>query len=271
MKERLEVKDKTNHTEGLKIAPFRQHIRKTSPHKHNNYFEIIYLTHGSGTHTIDAQSFEIAPPIVFTIRKEQVHYWEIQSRPEGFVIIIKKEFISHCLDQDIKRLIAELSAQNCLFPNDNSAMQLFQILHTEFEKYNTNSLVIEGLLKALLAKLLESQKPIQSKGAGHSTFLHFMDLLAHENQLINKVQHYADLLHTTPQNLNAICRKETGQSASTVLAEHIINEASRLLIYTDFTVSEIAHQLDFKDNSHFSKYFKKHTELTPSNFRKEMG
>jgi len=52
MKTELEIKDKTTDTEGIKIAPFRQHVRKTLPHKHNNYFEIIYLTKGSGSHTV---------------------------------------------------------------------------------------------------------------------------------------------------------------------------------------------------------------------------
>lgn len=67
MKTELEIKDKTKQTEGLKIAPFRQHIRKTSPHKHNNYFEIIYLAKGNGMHTIDSKEYEIKTPVIFTI------------------------------------------------------------------------------------------------------------------------------------------------------------------------------------------------------------
>lgn len=67
MKAELEIKDKTRQTEGLKIAPFRQRIRKISPHKHNSYFEIIYLTKGKGSHTIDTKEFEIKPPVIFTI------------------------------------------------------------------------------------------------------------------------------------------------------------------------------------------------------------
>ena len=68
MKAELEIKDKTRQTEGIKIAPFRKHIRKTSPHKHNSYFEIIYLTKGKGSHTIGTKEYEIKPPVVFTIR-----------------------------------------------------------------------------------------------------------------------------------------------------------------------------------------------------------
>jgi len=93
-------------------------------------------------------------------------------------------------------------------------------------------------------------------------------LLSNENELTNKVSHYAKLLNTTPQNLNAICRKESGQSSAEVISNYIINEAKRLLLYTDLTVSEIAGKLDFKDNSHFTKYFKRNVGDTPIAFRK---
>lgn len=270
MKMEFEIKDKTRPTEGLKISLFRKGIRKTSPHKHNNYFEIIYLTKGKGSHTIDTKEYEIKPPIVFAIRKEQVHFWNIKTEPEGFVLIIKKSFIDSCLDKDIKRLISELSAQTCLFPKYNTVVDIFNILLREYqEKKKPNQPIIDGLLKALLAKLLESSAPNIPKNGNSTTFQKFIDLLSKENELTNKVNHYAKLLNTTPQNLNAICRKEAEKSSSEILSEHLINESKRLLLYTDITVSEIAYRLDFKDNSHFSKYFKRHVNQTPMGFRSD--
>jgi AraC-like DNA-binding protein len=270
MKVELEIKDKTRPTDGIKIAPFRQHIRKTSPHKHNNYFEIIYLTKGKGTHTIDTKEYEIKTPVIFTIRKEQVHFWDIKSEPEGFVIIIKKSFIDDCLDKEIKLLISELSSQNCLFSKDDSLIDILNLLLKEqSEKSTRKRQIIDGLLKTLLAKTLESPTPNFIKKSNSTVFQKYIDLLHQENKLTNKVKHYASLLNTTPQNLNTICRKETAQSASEILSEHIINEVKRLLVYTDFTVSEIAEKLDFKDNSHFSKYFKRLVGNTPIRFRNE--
>ena len=270
MKTELEIKDKTRKTEGIKIASFRQHIRKTSPHKHNNYFEIIYLTKGQGSHTIDTKEYEIKPPVIFTIRKEQVHFWDIKTKPEGFVLIIKKSFIENCLDKDIKRLISELSARTCLFPKDYAAIEIFKLLLNEHQEQKiSKKLIIDGLLKALLAKLLQSVTSNFIQNGNNTIFQKYIDLLNQENKLTNKVNYFARLLNTTPQNLNAICRKETEQSATEILSEHIINEAKRLLLYTDFTVSEISSKLDFKDNSHFSKYFKRLVGNTPNGFRRE--
>ena len=76
---KLHIKDKSETGKFCKVAPFRKEIRKTEPHKHNNYFEIIYLSKGSGFHYIDNNEFQIQSPTIFFIKKEQVHYWNILS------------------------------------------------------------------------------------------------------------------------------------------------------------------------------------------------
>lgn len=81
------------------------------------------------------------------------------------------------------------------------------------------------------------------------------------------MHYYAELLNTSPQNLNEACQKAVQKPASEVLADFIIIEAKRMLLYTDQTVSEIAFALDFTDASHFVKYFKKLVGLTPQAFR----
>ena len=46
MSSNIDIKDKSENDKLFKVAEFRQHIRKTEPHKHINYFEIIYLSEG---------------------------------------------------------------------------------------------------------------------------------------------------------------------------------------------------------------------------------
>jgi AraC family transcriptional activator of pobA len=59
MPNELPVKDKSEGAIYLKIAPFRTRVRKTIPHRHNNYFEVVYLSAGSGFHLIDHQRYEV--------------------------------------------------------------------------------------------------------------------------------------------------------------------------------------------------------------------
>lgn len=264
------IKEKIEFDKIIKISEFRTNIRKTSPHKHNSYFEIIYLASGSGFHSIDSQIYEVKPPIAFFIRKEQIHHWELDSEPTGYVIIIKKEYIEQCVDIEIKNLLYRLSSASVLYLNETGTITaLFKLIIQEILLITASSnIVLDGLIKALLGKLILEGTPFPILlGSGAGLYYSFKELLSQEVNLKNSVAYYAEQLNTSPQNLNASCRKEVSMTASNVLSEFIISEAKRLLMYTDCTVSEIAFRLNFNDSSHFIKYFKRSTNLTPQSFR----
>jgi AraC family transcriptional regulator, transcriptional activator of pobA len=59
----------------------------------------------------------------------------------------------------------------------------------------------------------------------------------------------------------------TGRTSSDLINDRMILEIKRMLVHSELTVSEIAYQLHFADQSYFSKYFKKLTQLSPLEFR----
>ena len=264
------VKDKTEPHQYIKIAEFRKNVRKTIPHKHNSYFEFVFLVRGSGSHTIDGRAYAVNPSVLFVIRREQVHHWELDDEPEGYVLIIKKQFIDDSVDKALKDLLSRMSGHSCLYLKEAAPVAaLFGLLLAEWQKPAHGSLeVTEGLLKALLGiSLQQAPHPKRRFGAKADIYQRFEELLRHTDALHNSVAHYALLLNTTPQNLNAVCRRATGEPAASVLATHLLGEAKRLLLYTDMTVGQIAVRLNFKDGSHFIKYFRRHIGSTPHAFR----
>jgi AraC-like DNA-binding protein len=80
---------------------------------------------------------------------------------------------------------------------------------------------------------------------------------------------YARLLHITPNHLNALCQELVGRPAGAVIRDRVLLEAKRLLTNADMTAQEIAYELNFQDNSYFSRFFKKYTGETPEGFRRE--
>jgi AraC-like DNA-binding protein len=270
MPKSLIIKNKIEAEKHIKIAPFKKDIRKTIAHKHHSYFEIIYLFSGSGFHAIDSRKYTVIPPVIFTVRKEQVHHWELDSEPDGFVLILKKSFVDNSTDKALKHLLMQASSFPCSYlKNDAVIRQLFNLLLLEYDAEKNNlTPVIEGLLKALLAKMLELAKPALPERKGKpDLFQAYQELLSSDASLKNNVAYYADILGTSPQNLNAVCRKAVDQSAAGILSDFIISEAKRLLLYTSNTVAAIALSLSFSDASHFVKYFKRITGNTPQAFR----
>lgn len=65
-------------------------------------------------------------------------------------------------------------------------------------------------------------------------------------------------------------KKKVGWVPDTIhsnITERILYEAKILLKQSDWNIAEIAHVLGFAEASHFNNYFKKHTRLTPTQFR----
>jgi AraC-like DNA-binding protein len=69
-----------------------------------------------------------------------------------------------------------------------------------------------------------------------------------------------------PDYLSRIFKKETKQVLSAYIAERKIHEAKLLLLYTDFSILDIATMLSFDHVSHFSKTFKRYALMTPRGY-----
>jgi AraC-like DNA-binding protein len=254
----------------FKISRFRSDIRITSPHTHHKYFEIIYLSSGSGFHTIDSRKYAVKPPVIFLVRKDQVHHWELDDEPNGYVLMLTKAFVDNSTDNSLFHLLHRISMLSCRYlASGDFTGQLCGLLESVYLRPTGQaSLVAEGLIKALLATLLDQESGTSPETTiAQGLYLRYLDLLEKDRGIRNPVAHYAGLLHTSPQNLNAACRKARNLSAAEVLAETLIQEAKRLLLYTDIPVAAIAHQLSFSDPSHFIKYFKRMSGMTPRQFR----
>jgi len=84
----------------------------------------------------------------------------------------------------------------------------------------------------------------------------------------HQVKFYAEQLNKSPKTLSNLFALYNHKSPLAVIQERIIQEARRLLIYTDKTAKEIAYYLGFEDAGHFGKFFKKQTGQSPLDFKK---
>ncbi|HPD44188.1 MAG TPA: helix-turn-helix domain-containing protein, partial [Dysgonamonadaceae bacterium] len=59
------------------------------------------------------------------------------------------------------------------------------------------------------------------------------------------------------------------KSAREIVANQLMIEAKRYLLHTDHSINEIAEIMYFTDSSNFVKFFKKHENVTPVQFREK--
>ena len=264
--------DKLGHERLFKISRFKEKIKKTSPHKHDNYYELIFLCEGEGFHCIESEKYMISTPEFYFLKPGQLHFWQFTSIPKGFVLLFKDSEFDRIKENDLINLYQQFwEAPRIAVPNKVWTGQIINEIYNEFKlnkKYSKE--IIHGLLKALLGKLLQvaGDNPNKS-GLPQSIYKKFQMLLVKECPKLHKVNEFADLLHITPQNLNAICRKQADKNASEIITSQVLLEAKRYILHTDYTINEIADILSFSDSSNFIKFFKKFEGLTPTQFRKK--
>ncbi|MEH6535936.1 MAG: AraC family transcriptional regulator [Psychroserpens sp.] len=154
----------------------------------------------------------------------------------------------------------------------------FELLFMMFQEEFSNKDHIQGemlrvLLKRLLIKSVRLAKEIgpypEMQQSKFDEFRKFNLLVEEHFRSKHKVADYAALLNKTPKSLSNLFLKYNQKSPHKVISERVSLEAQRLLNYSKKKVFDISNELGFSEVSHFSKYFKKHTGLSPNAFRNQ--
>ena len=84
------------------------------------------------------------------------------------------------------------------------------------------------------------------------------------------VETFAARLSTTPYALNAACQSVCGCPARELVQTAVLEQATRLLLYTDRPVKDISFLLGYSPASHFARFFKQRRGTTPEAFRSKV-
>ncbi|MBT2561374.1 helix-turn-helix transcriptional regulator [Pedobacter sp. ISL-68] len=79
---------------------------------------------------------------------------------------------------------------------------------------------------------------------------------------------FAEHLSLHPNYLNRQVKLSKGRTVSDIINSRIEQEAKILLKLTNWNIAQIANSLGFEEPSHFNTFFKKHTKISPTDYRK---
>ena len=95
---------------------------------------------------------------------------------------------------------------------------------------------------------------------------YFWDHLSEEITLESVLKKFS----VNKNTLNNAFNNEMSMSCMAYLEDLRVNRAKKMLQLDDESVSEISRLCGYDDTGYFSKVFKKHTGLTPSDYRRQM-
>ena len=103
---------------------------------------------------------------------------------------------------------------------------------------------------------------------GYIVFNEFCHLLAMHYREQHEVAFYAEKAHLTTRHFSVVIKNEVGLSASDYIEQYLATQAKNLLSSRpDLSVQQISDHLGYADSPSFSRFFKRHTGITPGEFR----
>jgi len=269
---------------GLEVLDLDTLYKRMSLCKHDpslphriKFHTLIYITQGEGAHFIDFNKHPYQAGSFIFVNKNQIHAYDLANRPQGKVMFVTQEFID-TIHANIRLPFFTpthlVSAYLPVFTLNQSLKEsceaLLQEISKEQNSANCDNLLVQLLFSALLIKLTRERVCDHSEHLSESRaqkFTQFMLLINEHFTATRDASAYAAMMHITYKSLNQICKLACSQTAKQLIDAHTILEAKRKLAVDSYPVQQLAYQLGFDEVTNFVKYFKRHTLLTPTQFK----
>lgn len=275
---KLKIRDEKTGGDFILIKDESNFEHQFSRDRPKKYFTIAW---NPGTHqmaTIDGVEHKFPGHSLLTLLFDQTFSFE--RADEIIAWQFNREF--YCiLDND-----SEVSCVGFLFGNmdhlliklDKETQERLKVMLEIFiAEFRTSDNIQNDILQVLLKRLIiittrlarAEYIPVKKMQDDKFHIIRKYNLLVEFNfRKHHSVSFYAEQLHKSPKTLSNLFAIYNHKTPSQVIQERILVEAKRLLSYTDKSVKEIAYELGFEDIPYFSNVFKKHTRLSPLDFRK---
>lgn len=232
---------------------------------------------------IDTQTFRLKKNTAVLILPKTIYKIESQTGTNGILFAVSTEFLEQ-LHYDFRTFLPvglHMHKNPCFEMTEDDVeifikyIDLAKRLFVSSEEHKTN--VFRGLfssffsfLHVMLARQVDRSIEIYGEAYNNRNsrlFERFLELLVENFRSEHQIAFYADKLCLTPKYLSALIKQTSGKSVSMWIDDILIMEAKTMLHFSDMSVQQIAYSLHFPTASFFGTYFKRHTGMTPGDFR----
>ena len=261
---------------------YRKHSKMiTIPHR-TDFYQILWFYRGNSVHWVDFEPVPMEQGMMLFLNKDRVQRFEIDAAAEGIVILFTEDFYSRTsidfqhlhssiLFYDLMRVSHfKIKSHHKIFA---TLLEQIQWELTQYANENHAS-ILRNLLHNFL---LYAEREYRKQGytaLKENTNLEYLLLFRKtlDEHFINEkqVQFYLGKLLISEKRLNLVTSKTIGKSPKQMIDARVMLEAKRLLAYTQNSVKEIGYMLGYEEPTNFVKYFRKHSQQTPVEFRKQI-
>jgi AraC family transcriptional activator of pobA len=243
------------------------------PRRLTSYF-IVFINSGSITYKLDLQDITLAKGHLLFAMPNQVFIPPSKTANLNYYKVLFDENTLALLPQQFPFLVNPLNSQTIIFDNATKkrVRKVFEILNQilHVDKHPTDTEIILAYLNLLLTELnsayFKNKEPINILNANLSKFIEFKLMVETHLTEQPSVNTIAEKLALTTNSLYRIVKEYSGVSPKDFFTNRLMIEAQRKLHYSPLSVKELAYELGFNDPDYFSRFFKKCTGKSISEF-----
>lgn len=259
-------------------------IEDVSRHHRLNFSALIYITEGVGQHYIDHQRQQIRAGTLLTLGKNQIHAFAKNRTVDGFVMPFNCTFLADSKhDPYFDSIIAALVQINCIHAVSDDVDALLRVMANEFfSNSEFRAEIIRSLLRSILLKTIVPEYKTKANltqndrsalsarfhsNISSSDFYRLKNYIDEHFNLRPSVVEIALSMGKSVKQLDKLSKDNAGISVKELLDERVLIEAKRQLAFSQYTIADIASQLGFNEATNMTKFFKRHTDVSPKDFR----
>ncbi|TXI61083.1 MAG: helix-turn-helix domain-containing protein [Limnohabitans sp.] len=251
------------------------------PHRHDSFIQVLYLTQGQVEVQIEHAQQTLQAPCVMLIPAGHVHGFRFSRDTQGPVVTAMQKPLESAAAVMMPALLETIRTPRLLSLHAemryiDQLMPLFLALEHESRTPAAGQVAAgTSLLLALMVQVHRiSQLSDSARSAAHYSISRkaqqiekFRSLLDKQFRSEHSLQPYAEQVGVSVGQLSRLCREVLGKSSLEVMNDRLIQEAQRELVYTSLPIKQLASELGFEDDAYFSRFFRKHTGVSPKAYR----
>lgn len=248
-------------------------IKALEPHRHDHY-TCMLIEAGKLEVVFDFNHLEMSGGTFFVSPPGQVHQILNTFGATGYYV----SFESHHLTKSAQESLWKSVGDTMLIVLSTIEQEWFRAIFDSMLKLpDLNAGIYRQVEEPLLSAMVEQATVLYHKSLINSESLslrsisiskEFMNLVKSNFRTFKRPSEYAEKLNITVAHLSDTLKKVTGLSASQIIQKEVMNEAQRLLYYSEASIKEISYQLGYLDTKYFVRLFTKKSGCSPSEYRK---
>jgi AraC-like DNA-binding protein len=249
----------------------------------SSFFELIFIVSGSGTQTLNGNTFEYREGNMFLITPEDDHSFQIRTTTGFLIIRFNDVYIGSNMSsiEHIRHMEYILWNANhkpgCILINLEDKRLVRPLMEAIIREHANRDFFDVELLRQLVNTVIVIVARCVARSfpdkMGSDSEKKILDIIRYIQSNIRypekiKAANIAGHFAISEFYMGRYFKKHTGETMQQYILSFKLKLVEARLLYSDMRINEIVSELGFTDESHINKLFRKFKGVSPTEYRK---